>query len=61
MVDKKVALSVRVPEALKVAIDKAAIADGRSTSSFVIRVLSRWIEANIKPKSAGDPPKAKRP
>jgi predicted HicB family RNase H-like nuclease len=43
---KTAALSIRISEELKAAIDNAAEDDGRSTASLVSKVMTDWIEAN---------------
>jgi hypothetical protein len=40
---KQSAISVRLPEHLKAAVDQAAAADHRSTASLVEKILSDWL------------------
>ena len=48
MATKKAALSIRIPEALKLAIDKAAAKDRRSTASLVEIILAEWLAGRVK-------------
>jgi hypothetical protein len=43
---RPVATSVRFDPAVKAAIDKAAKADARSTSSLIQKVMADWLKAN---------------
>jgi predicted transcriptional regulator len=47
---KKAALSIRIPESVKKAIDRAAVKDRRSTSSLVEIILADWLEAHAPRK-----------
>jgi hypothetical protein len=48
---KKAALSIRIPESTKKAIDRAAVKDHRSTASLVNAILADWLEAHAPRKS----------
>jgi hypothetical protein len=43
---KKAALSIRISESVKKAIDRAAAKDRRSTSKLVEIILESWLEAH---------------
>jgi predicted transcriptional regulator len=43
---RPVATSVRFDPAVKAAIDKAAKADTRSTSSLIQKIIADWLKAN---------------
>lgn len=45
---KIAALSFRVADDLKVHIEEAAAADGRSVSSFVERILRAWLDQHLQ-------------
>jgi hypothetical protein len=49
---KKAALSVRISETVKKAIDKAAARDRRSTSSLVEIILEGWLKEQTDHKDA---------
>jgi len=42
---KNVAISVRLPEPVKKAAEKAAAADTRSVASLVEKLLTEWLKA----------------
>jgi hypothetical protein len=46
MVRKKAALSIRISESVKKAIDRAADRDRRSTSALVEIILADWLQAH---------------
>ncbi len=50
---KTAAISVRVPESTKEALELAARADGRSLASLVERILSQWLQSNASSGSQG--------
>ena len=43
--------SVRIPEALKTALQRRAQADGRKFSQYVIRVLEKHVDETPEPQS----------
>ena len=43
---KTAALAFRVQDEVKVALEKAATADGRSVSNLMDRILREWLMAN---------------
>lgn len=43
---KTSAISVRVPDAVKKAAEKAAADDSRSLASLVEKILAEWLRAN---------------
>jgi hypothetical protein len=43
-----VVLTARIPQDVKVAIDKAAREDARTTSSLVAKILADWLESRKK-------------
>jgi hypothetical protein len=49
---KKAALSIRIPETIKKAIDRAAVKDRRSTSSLVEIILEGWLQEQSDHKDA---------
>jgi hypothetical protein len=51
---KKAALSIRISEVTKKAIDKAAVKDHRSTSSLVEIILEDWLKAHSGKAKAGE-------
>jgi hypothetical protein len=49
---KKAALSIRIPETIKKAIDRAAAKDRRSTSALVEIILEGWLREQADHKDA---------
>jgi hypothetical protein len=43
-----VVLTARIPQDVKVAVDKAAREEARTTSSLVAKILMDWLEARKK-------------